>query len=376
MSCRGQQGGPYAERVVDELVPVDPGDAVDVVVVGGRIAGCLTALRLAAAGVSVRLLESRDFPSDTLSTHFFRGDGLVRSLDEVGVLDEVLATGAPPLGCEYFSVNGSPFELGPPQEPGAVGYCLSVRRSTLDAILVRRTADAGVDVRTHTKVVDLILSDGAVTGVIDEHGRRHRARVVVGADGRRSTVAKLVGAADVERHAPSRAMYYRYATGWRSPDQVGPEFVLSENEFAYVFPSDADVACLAVSITLADYAAAGGDGAGYLERRFGGSPLTADRMTAADWAGGVYVGLPADSVWREASGPGWALVGDAGTAQDPWSGLGMDTAARQAEAFAEAFSNSPHDWAVPYERLRRERTYAGFEETTRLAPDLRQLVGG
>jgi hypothetical protein len=54
----------------------------------------------------------------------------------------------------------------------------------------------------------------------------------------------------------------------------------------------------------------------------------------------------------------------------------MDTAARQAEAFAEAFSNSPNDWAVPYERLRRERTYAGFEETTRLAPDLRQLVGG
>jgi 2-polyprenyl-6-methoxyphenol hydroxylase-like FAD-dependent oxidoreductase len=108
---------------------------VDVLVAGGRIAGCLTAIGLAARGVSVRLLESKDFPSDTLSTHFFRGDGLVRSLDEVGVLDEVLATGAPPLSCEYFSVDGNPFEKGPPQEPGRIGYCLSVRRSTLDAIL-------------------------------------------------------------------------------------------------------------------------------------------------------------------------------------------------------------------------------------------------
>ena len=170
-------------------------DEVDVVVVGGRIAGCLTAMRLAARGVSVRLLESRDFPSDTLSTHFFRGDGLVRSLDEVGVLDDVLATGAPPLTCQYFSLDGSPFEQGPPQEPGTIGYGLSVRRSTLDAILARRAAATGVDIRTRAKVVDLVTEDGVCAGVRDEHGSVHRARVVVGADGRRSTVARLVGAA-------------------------------------------------------------------------------------------------------------------------------------------------------------------------------------
>ena len=71
----------------------------------------------------------------------------------------------------------------------------------------------------------------------------------------------------------------------------------------------------------------------------------------------------------------WVLVGDAGTAQDPWAGLGMDTAARQAEAFVEAFTASPDDWCATYVRLRRERTYPGFEETTRLATDLRKLLG-
>ena len=347
---------------------------VDVVVVGGRIAGCLTAIRLAARGVSVRLLESRDFPSDTLSTHFFRGDGLVRSLDEVGVIDEVLATGAPPLVCEYFSVDGSPFEQGPPQEPGRIGYCLSVRRSTLDAILARRAATIGVDLRTRTRVVDLVTVGGACVGVTDERGIVHRARVVVGADGRRSTVARLVAAADEERHPPARAMYYRYATGWRSPAAVGPEFALDGDNFSYVFPSDHAVACLAVSVPLAQHRISHGDAAGHLLQTFRSNPQTVDRIDDVAWVSGVYAGLPAQSVWKESAGPGWVLVGDAGTAQDPWAGLGMDTAARQAESFVQAFTASPDDWQRTYVRLRRERTYTGFEETTRLATDLRQLL--
>ena len=132
---------PRVRAGVRTVMPVT--DGVDVVVVGGRIAGCLTAIRLATRGVSVRLLESRDFPSDTLSTHFFRGDGLVRSLDEIGVLDEVLATGAPPMSCEYFSFDGSPFEQGP--APGArkhrllpVGAAVHARRHLGPAGSLRR----------------------------------------------------------------------------------------------------------------------------------------------------------------------------------------------------------------------------------------------
>lgn len=348
---------------------------VDVVVVGGRIAGCLTAIRLAAHGLSVRLFESRDFPSDTLSTHFFRGDGLVQSLDAVGVLDEVLATGAPPLACQYFSVDGGPFEMGPPQEPGGIGYCLSVRRSTLDAILARRAATAGVDLRTRTKVVDLLTVGGTCVGVTDEHGIAHRARVVVGADGRRSTIARLVSAADEERHSPARAMYYRYATHWRSPPAVGPEFALDGDHFSYVFPSDGAVACLAVSVPLAQHELSRGDAAGHLIAAFRRNAQTVDRIDHVLWVSEVYTGLPADSVWRESAGPGWALIGDAGTAQDPWAGLGMDTAARQAQAFVEAFTTSPDDWQRSYARLRRERTYTGFEQTTRLATDLRKMLG-
>jgi len=181
-----------------------------------------------------------------------------------------------------------------------------------------------------------------------------------------------VAAADEERHAPARAMYYRYVTGWRCHDPVGAEFLMDGRLFCYALPSDAGVTCLAVSVPLEDHEGSRGDAAGLLERTFSNNPQTGERLAKAEWASGVFAGLPADSVWRVACGPGWALVGDAGTSQDPWAGLGMDTAARQAEAFAEAFVGD--DWATAYPALRRERTYAGYAETTRLAPDLRQLL--
>ncbi len=349
----------------------------DVVVVGGRIAGCLTAIRLAHQGAEVRLLESGALPSDTLSTHFFRGDGLVRSLADVGVLDEVLATGAPPLWCEYLSVDGGDFALGPPQEPGVLGFCLSVRRRVLDGILARRAREVGVDLREHTRVVDLVRDDERVVGVVDRDGATHRVHAahgaVVGADGRRSTVARLAGAREEERHPAARAMYYRYAAGWLSQDPPGPEFLLHGDHFSYAFPSDDGQVCLAVSIP-ASHHDDRIDAAGFLEHSFGTHAQTAGRMGGIAWTSAAYTGIPTDGVWREGSGPGWALVGDSGTSQDPWAGLGMDTAARQAEAFAEAYAGG--DWEATYPVLRRERTYDGFAATTRLAPDLRQLLDG
>jgi flavin-dependent dehydrogenase len=348
---------------------------VDVVVVGGRIAGSLTALRLAAHGVTVRVLESRHLPSDTLSTHFFRGDGLVRSLAEVGVLDEVLATGAPPLRCEYFAVDDNPAELGPPQDPGEIGFCLSTRRITLDWLLSRRCERVGIDVRTGVRVVDVLREGDRVMGVVDESGVRHRADVVVGADGRRSKVAGLVGAADEERHPAARAMYYRYAAGWPGPGEAGPEFSLVGDEFAYVFPSDGGLACIALSVPIQVHQADGHDPAGSLATRLANHSSLAQRLRTVDWVGGVYTGRPAESFLKQSSGSGWALVGDSGTGQDPWAGLGMDTAARQAEVLAQAYAEDNGSWETRYAELRRERTLGGYELATRFAPDIRAMLG-
>jgi len=58
----------------------------DVVVVGARIAGSTVAALLGERGLRVLLVERVRFPSTTISTHFFRGDGLVAVLDKLSIL--------------------------------------------------------------------------------------------------------------------------------------------------------------------------------------------------------------------------------------------------------------------------------------------------
>ncbi len=347
---------------------------------GGRVAGCLSALGIAGRGGSVVVLEARHFPSDTISTHFFRGDGLVRALAEQDLLEEVLATGAPRLTREYFFLEGATApQVGPPQEPGEAGFCLSVRRCVLDAILVARAAATpGVTVLTGRKVVEVLTSGAIVVGVRDASGAEHRAAVVVGADGRRSGVARRVGAADQDRRPAARAMYYRYVAGWTAPGggpPDGPEFSLVGNELAYVFPADAGLACVALSVSIDAYATARQDAPGYLAARLPEHVGLWPRLRATAPVGGLFVGPPRDSVIREAAGRGWALVGDAGTHQDPWSGFGMDTAARQAEVLGECVASGSPTWAADYAAARDRVTLERFATTVTHAPDLRALVG-
>jgi flavin-dependent dehydrogenase len=324
------------------------------------------------------VLEPHALPSDTLSTHFFRGAGLVSALVQVGILDQVLAAGAPRLTAEWFGVDGAEPHKQGPQDPGEPGFCLCVRRVTLDGILAERAAAEGVDFRWGRRVVEVVRdAGGRVVGVRDDAGQEHHARVVVGADGRRSSIARLVGAADVVRHPAARAMYFRYGTGWTGRDHdPAPEFSLVGNELAYAFPCDGGLVCVAVSVPVTAHEAARGDVAGYAMGRLACHPAMAGRLHHVEWSGRVRIGLPADSVLRTAAGPGWALVGDAGTSQDPWAGFGMDTAARQAAAFVECLVDRPDDWWTHYPAARDAVTRDAFDVASRHAPDLRTMLAG
>jgi len=360
------------------MSPADPPH--DAIVVGGRVAGALTAARLAERGMSVLVLEARSFPSDTLSTHFFRGDGLVRSLTELGLIEDVLATGAPRLTCEYFYARGdSEPARNPPQEPGEVGYCLSVRRDTLDGLVAGRVAGLpGVDFRSGVRVEDVLRDgDGVVVGVRDSSGQEHRATVTVGADGRRSVVARRLDAGVEEQHPAARVMYYRYVSGWTGPAGKpvdGPEFSLSGNEMVYVFPSDGGTACVALTVGLDQYEEAHAAPSTFFARRLENHRGLWPRFAAATELGGLFCGLPQDSLVRTAGGPGWALVGDAGTYQDPWTGFGMDTAARQAEALGAVITADGVGWNAAYAEARDAVTLDRFHMTVQAAPDLSVLL--
>jgi len=161
----------------------------DVVVVGGRCAGAPTAMLLARAGLSVRLLERSARLGDVVSGHLIKPAGVAR-LRRWKVLDAVLATGCPRLDDRVLWLGGQPHRP-PAPEPGA--DAIAPRRTVLDPILLTAAAYAGATVEMGVSVHGLLRQGGQVTGVATSAGER-RARLVIGADGRNSRVARLAGA--------------------------------------------------------------------------------------------------------------------------------------------------------------------------------------
>ena len=165
----------------------------DVVVVGGGPAGTATALFLRQQGRDVLLVDEARFPRDKLC-----GEGVSpeawRLLDALGVAERVRALHPWPLrGMALTSPSGVSF-TGRYRGPRAAGF--AIRRKILDRALLEAARDAGVEVREGTRALDLVLDHGRVSGVVCQSGAAPEtlsARLVVGADGRRSVVARKLG---------------------------------------------------------------------------------------------------------------------------------------------------------------------------------------
>src|SRR5688572_32850523 len=141
----------------------------------------------------VLVVDRATFPSDTISTHLIHPPGL-DALQRWGLLDRVRATGCPPIpeyrfDMEAFSITGTP---GLPHQPSSY----APRRTVLDKILVDAAAEAGAEVREGFAVDDILIEEGQVTGIRGSASGKsftEHARVVVGADGISSLVARSVG---------------------------------------------------------------------------------------------------------------------------------------------------------------------------------------
>lgn len=309
---------------------------------------------------------------------------MVGVLDRLGVLDLVLALGCPPLTREFnYAAGGEEPSEAPPQDPGEVGYCLSVRREPLDFILLQRAQRSeSVEFVERMGVTDVIWDGRRVAGVELMDGRRVRAQLVVGADGRHSLVAKKVKP-ETEEEAPAyRALYYRYIRGFLGPDGAKPdaaEFSLLGDEFAYIFPSDSGLTCVAVSVNLETFRWLREDFEARYAERIAHHRGLASRITDAEPHGRLSGCGPQRSFVRVPWGPGWALVGDAALHQDPWSGLGIDMAGAHATFLADAIVDALQEGADgnaafgTYHARRNEHALEAYRETVHFAADLRKL---
>src|SRR6266550_5066683 len=168
----------------------------DVVIVGARVAGAATAHLLARFGLQVLLIDRGRYGSDTLSTHALMRGGVLQ-LSRWGLLEEIIAAGTPPVRRTTFRYADAVVPITVKSSYG-VDALYAPRRTILDPIVVDAAAAAGVHVQFGLAVTDVERDrHGNVTGIVgrtrDGQALQARARIVVGADGIRSTIAERVG---------------------------------------------------------------------------------------------------------------------------------------------------------------------------------------
>jgi flavin-dependent dehydrogenase len=299
---------------------------------------------LARLGHDVTVVDKATFPSDTLSTHSIARSGVVQ-LHRWGLLDEVLDSGAPAIRQVTFHAGGESVTR-PIKHKAGVDLLVAPRRYVLDRILATAANRAGAEVRLGVTVTGVRRDGrGRVVGVYG-HDRTGTAieiggRYVIGADGLRSLVARSVRAAVNELRGADGAVQYAYYSGipW-----TGIEFFVAERSLAGVFPTHDEQACIWICNPAVD-AKQGRRRtvsrveafAELLERS---APQLAERLRHARRMSAVQGMLRQPNQLRQAFGPGWALVGDAGYHRDAVTGYGISDAFRDAELLAVALDQA------------------------------------
>lgn len=339
----------------------------DVIVVGARCGGSPTAMLLARKGYRVLLVDRATFPSDTMRAHLVRGGG-VRQLERWGLLKQVAATGCPPLRQMRLDLGDFPLPI-PVVFRDGVEATYAPRRFVLDTILVETAATAGAEVRQGFSVSEIVREQGRVVGIRGavRGGREvtERGRLVVGADGLHSLVARTVAAPMYDVHPTMACCYYSYF-GDVSLDDA--ELAYHRNVFAVSVPTNDGLALVAVAVPISRFAEFKADVEGAFFRTLSTIPWMADRVRpehrAERWRGSGD--LP--TFFRQPFGPGWALVGDAGYHRDPIPAQGISDAFRDAELLADAIDagfsgHQPLDEALAaYEHRRNEAARPTYDE--------------
>ena len=314
------------------------GKDFDVVVVGGRCAGSPLAALLVRAGLSVALVEQATFPRDTLSTHIFESAALA-FLKRLGVLSAVRATGAPIVNRVDIRQEEFRAQVPAPQQPGDVGGAMSVRRLRLDPILMEAAAAAGAEVWMGAKVTALVRDRGRVTGVRvarDGSEQALEARLVVGADGRNSTVARLAGARKYNLTPNERFAYWSFFEGADPGPEPTVVFHRWSGNLVLGIPTDSGLYQVLALPGLSELPRFRQNlEESYLEYVRRCDPV-AHALSGARRVGKLFGMLRWEGFFREATGPGWVLAGDAGHFKDPAPGQGIQDAFRQVESLAPA----------------------------------------
>ena len=307
-------------------------DVRDVVVVGGGPAGTATALFLKQRGHDVLLVDEARFPRDKVC-----GDSVSpeawRILGDLGAAQAVRALGPHPIrGMALTSPDGTSFrgDYRGTREPG-----FAVRREALDHALLGRARDEGVEVREGLRATGLLIRDGAVGGVTCDNGRAPEAclaRLVVGADGRQSVVARRLG---LLKEHPSLCKFAvrGYWEGIQGLEERG-EMHVGGGGYCGVAPLSPTLGNVAFVLDRVEMASSGGDLESFYRERLSLWPRLHERLARARLLAPPRAIGPLALEACRVSAPGALLVGDSAGFYDPFTGEGVTLALRSAEIAA------------------------------------------
>jgi menaquinone-9 beta-reductase len=341
----------------------------DVIIAGARCAGAATALLLARAGARVLLVDRQARGSDTMSTHVLMRTGVLQ-LGRWALLPRLRSEGTPPIGITTFHYGPELVPVTIKPEHG-VHHLYAPRRTVLDRVLVDAAEAAGAEVHHGVLLSQLQFdSGGRVVGARLRGGSGGDATIaadlVIGADGRDSTVAKLVAAESSLAGRASSALVYGYFEGL--PDD-GLHWYFAKDAAAGVIPTNQGQHCVFVGLPREQFGAAfrGDIVRGFLNLLEKCGPELRAAIEGAALSGRLRGFAGANGFMRRPYGPGWALVGDAGYFKDPLTAHGITDALRDAELLARAIVAGGSHAMASYQQERDTLSIPLFRATDAIA---------
>jgi 2-polyprenyl-6-methoxyphenol hydroxylase-like FAD-dependent oxidoreductase len=341
----------------------------DVVVAGARAAGASVAMRLARRGLKVLVVDPARRGSDTLSTHALMRGGVLL-LHRWGLLDRLRAAGTPRVETTTFYYGAEKVEVAIKPREGVDGL-YAPRRTVLDEVLVAAAEDAGAQVLHGVSLEGLAQdADGRVRGAYiatrNREVRRVAADLVIGADGKRSTVARLAGA-EVEQLTPhATANVFGY---WPGLGIEGYHWHWQVGYGTGAIPTNDGETCVFASMPPELFHA---ERAGGLEQLYHrvlaiASSELEERLRESGATPKLRAFAGAPGVLRNPVGPGWALVGDAGYFRDPITAHGITDALRDAELLSRAILVGTEEALADYRVTRNRLSQDMIDITDRMA---------
>lgn len=354
----------------------------DAIIVGGRPAGSTLAARLAMQGLNVLLIERAKFPSLPGVSSPIIYSSTMTLLDEIGADEAAYARGTPRIERMINASTGLEFEIRIPMGYGR-DYGYAVDRARFDAALWDHAASfPTVTARQGVSLIELVREGDRVTGaIIQADGQRetHSADVVIGADGRFSTVARKAGARELDTHSDyPTTNYYAYWKHVEPFDDRGAAAVAWGPGYGYGFlmMDSADGTC---GVGVEGQSSLIDPGEQTAEQFYMNlimqQPIAQRRLRNAERITDVRGMKRIGNLYRQAGGDGWALVGDAYHQKDPLDGQGMFDAVFTAKTLAAAIADwktGRRPWAeaiAEYDRAARAETMPMYKSTMQRVRD-------